>query len=595
MISLHLIYESIQNMSINNDDDEDDNFFNEQLVQAQSLLQSGNKVFLQHTHKSGYLNPKSKWDGEYHLAHIAQSYNKSTNQCRVTWEREGYSQTVPYTLCTPTQIISAEEYVKNRITVQIEDDFNGQIHSGTIVDLFDGSSCNSSSGDSIVRSGEVMIKWDTGQKQIMCVSQVQVSVNIGRRKRRTVSKSKNEMTGNSLKKAVSSTTSKKMVDGTKQQCSDLSKTREKQKKKQEEVITIGSSSSSSSEDDEDDGQHAGDRKQKWISKKQTVHASSSSSSSDDAQPKTSGQKYDAGTESFDNNEGYGDSNDGDDEESVGLAKHAKRPSIIQVPRGSNPPRRTQTSASVEATNKQSASSDGASPRGDKDDLYSKDSSSSDESDVMSRRSLDTQEGAYESSTSWGKTFLGQAAEEERSVDKLLVKPPSKGAARRESGANSDSQSSSDDESEDEMDEEPRKMAAVQKHRTTTATSQSSDEDSDDSEKGGRPRTSVRKRKARDVAAAGSFNMVGKISAKRVTCKRDSILLNGFCRSLPEMRKKPHDAIEIVQEVLDKALECKESSDGKFDMYFMLCIDTLPHLILLIPPPCYHVEQNSRKR
>ena len=67
-------------MSINNDD-EDDGLFDEQLVQAQSLLQSGKKVFLQHTNKSGYLNPKSKWDGEYHLAHIAQSYNKCTNQC----------------------------------------------------------------------------------------------------------------------------------------------------------------------------------------------------------------------------------------------------------------------------------------------------------------------------------------------------------------------------------------------------------------------------------------------------------------------------------------------------------------------------------
>ena len=93
------------------------------------------------------------------------------------------------------------------------------------------------------------------------------------------------------------------------------------------------------------------------------------------------------------------------------------------------------------------------------------------------------------------------------------------------------------------------------------------EDSDDSEKGGRPRTSVRKRKARDVAAAGSSNMTGKISAKSVT-RRDNIMLHGFCRSLPEMKKKPHAAIEIVQEVLDKALECKESSDGKFDIHMI---------------------------
>ena len=38
--------------------DSDDDI-DEQLTQARALLQSGNKVFLQHNHKPGYLNEKA--------------------------------------------------------------------------------------------------------------------------------------------------------------------------------------------------------------------------------------------------------------------------------------------------------------------------------------------------------------------------------------------------------------------------------------------------------------------------------------------------------------------------------------------------------
>ena len=102
--------------------DSDDDI-DEQLTQARALLQYGNKVFLQHNHKPGYLNEKAPWNGEYHLAHVQESYNPTTNSCKVLWKRDGngYGVTVSYMLNSPTQVKSAFDYAN--MVVLIEDDW----------------------------------------------------------------------------------------------------------------------------------------------------------------------------------------------------------------------------------------------------------------------------------------------------------------------------------------------------------------------------------------------------------------------------------------------------------------------------------------
>jgi len=134
----------------------------DELAVAKSLLRCGAKLFLKHNNAPGYLTKKSQWDGEYHLAYIEESYDESTNKCKIMWRRNGFSEIVPYSLINPDQVKAALDY-KTMSTIQVEDDNNGQIHNAKIVDLLDGSL-----GSSYNTPGQVQIRWETGQKILVC-------------------------------------------------------------------------------------------------------------------------------------------------------------------------------------------------------------------------------------------------------------------------------------------------------------------------------------------------------------------------------------------------------------------------------------------
>ena len=145
---------------------------------AITYLKKGRKVLLKHAHEPGYLSKKSQWDGMYHLACIVEGYDSNNKRCKVLWKRAGRSKVEIYSLSSPNQVMTLDESKLKSTPVQIEDDFNGQIYyDAKIVDLCLDTS-NPSQG-----KGEVLIRWDRGDEQYVCVSQVSVGCKHPRGKR----------------------------------------------------------------------------------------------------------------------------------------------------------------------------------------------------------------------------------------------------------------------------------------------------------------------------------------------------------------------------------------------------------------------------
>ena len=145
LVYKHIIQHIITTMSIASEDIDE-------LAVAQSLLRCGAKVFLKHNNSPGYLTKNSQWDGEYHLAYVEESYDETTNKCKIMWRRNGFSEIVNFILTSPDQVKAAIDY--KTLSIQVEDDNNGQIHNAKIVDLLDGSL-----GSSYNTPGQVQIKW----------------------------------------------------------------------------------------------------------------------------------------------------------------------------------------------------------------------------------------------------------------------------------------------------------------------------------------------------------------------------------------------------------------------------------------------------
>ena len=52
------------------------------------------------------------------------------------WRRNGFSEIENFILTSPDQVKAAIDY--KTLSIQVEDDNNGQIHNAKIVDLLDG-------------------------------------------------------------------------------------------------------------------------------------------------------------------------------------------------------------------------------------------------------------------------------------------------------------------------------------------------------------------------------------------------------------------------------------------------------------------------
>ena len=79
------------------------------------------------------------------------------------WRRNGFSDIIDFILTSPDQVKATIDY-KTLLSIQVEDDNNGQIHNAKIVDLLDGSL-----GSSYNTPGQVQIKWETGQRILVCI------------------------------------------------------------------------------------------------------------------------------------------------------------------------------------------------------------------------------------------------------------------------------------------------------------------------------------------------------------------------------------------------------------------------------------------
>mmetsp|Transcript_8750 Transcript_8750/g.19620 ORF Transcript_8750/g.19620 Transcript_8750/m.19620 type:complete len:1054 (+) Transcript_8750:126-3287(+) len=632
----------MSNDSNNIDDDE-------QLAKAKSILQTNQKVFLRHSHSPGYLHTNAQWSGEYHLATVQQSYDASTNSFKVLWKRssgnDGHTnaaKTVTYTLDSPTQVLVDVNY-KN-MTVQIEDDDNGNVHTAKIVNLCDGS--GSGEGEIIGRQGEVKIKWDAGYEQLVNVSQVSFGCR-RRRKRRSAAT------------AVTTTAAKQRggVAKTRKKWKKLAKS--SPKKKVDETIEIITIDSSSSEEEDERDQ----RKRPWVTEEHN-DTSQIVASSSSVESKTASQKV--VRKSFANQDEEDEEDEEKEKDRADIAQD-KPTNIFIVPtatrrlfsEGNDFPTtatgrlfseddlrsyRVNYEPHAESNNAASAASEGqgiveekspaetatSSTRSDESETapvssegIAEDGSPTatttsslgpDESETVApwKKSLSTtQENSstnslpsYESSeeddaSSWGQNnCLTQAEEdaeeegedevEDEIEDEAAASTVSSKSILRERSASDDSLFSSDESSELEVAD--RERAATSQESSATTSSLCSDEESDGVKfMGTTPKRILRKRKAKENNSTtpdneGKKGVVARKSAKRVTPQSSrtassilssdeneeassvlpkrshGVTMHGFCRSVPQMKNDPHQTIEVIQNMLDKAKECTKGSD-----------------------------------